>query len=293
MKILITGATGFLGSHLLHQLLKVPGKHQVTVLKRSFSDVSRINSQLRSVDIFNLDQVSLSDIFCGAAYDVIMHCATNYGRQEVERSEMLETNLLLPLRLLEMGVAHGVRHFVNTDTLLDKRVSPYALSKRQFREWLQHFGVTINAITVTLEHFYGPQDDATKFVTFIIQSLLRGVPAIPLTPGEQLRDFIYIDDVVSAFMYILDSVGNKNNGYTEYEVGSGCSVSIRDFVTKVKYLCLNQDTILNFGAIPYRPNESMNIQVNSLALRALGWQPLVNIDQGLRKTIETEKKSIK
>lgn len=289
MKILMTGATGFLGSRLLGRLLAAG--HDITILKRSFSNVRRIRESLRYVRCFDLDRQALETAFRDGRYDTIVHCATNYGRQEgmQARSGMIETNLLLPLRLLELAVEYGARNFVNTDTLLDKGVSPYALSKLQFREWLRHFSGEIGATTVSLEHFYGPDDDNSKFVTHIVRALLSGVPAIPLTPGAQLRDFIYIDDVVSAFAYVLDDLSSRPRGYVEYEVGTGKTTSIRDFVMLAKRLSGNENTRLEFGAIPYRAQEPMNVQVDTSRLDAAGWRPLVSLEEGLKRTFEYER----
>lgn len=291
MKLLMTGATGFLGSALLRRFLHTPGKHEVTILKRSFSDTRRIAPLLAQIRSFDLDRQPLVEAFEGQHYDCVLHCATNYGREDEDaaRSNMIETNLLLPLRLLELGANHGIRHFVNTDTLLDKRVSPYALSKRQFREWLKLFAESISTTTISIEHFYGPDDDQKKFVAYIIRSLLAEVPSIALTPGAQLRDFIFIDDVVSAFEHILDQLQAHQTGYVEYEVGTGNTISIRDFVYLAKQICGNDTTQLDFGAVSYRPNEPMTVNVDTTRLTATGWQPRISVDEGLRRTFEFEK----
>jgi CDP-paratose synthetase len=292
MKILITGATGYLGSKLLDALIDTDDGHSITIAKRSFSNLYRIEHLLSKIRVFNLDQMSMLELFKAGDFDLILHCATDYGRQDLPRSELIEANLLLPLRLLEMGSKLGVKYFINTDTMLDKRVSAYSLSKKQFREWLLHFSGAINATTILLEHFYGPGDNESKFVTYIVKSLLNDIPAIPLTPGDQLRDFMYMDDVVSAFMSILKNLNAKNNGYTEYEVGSGRLISIKEFVTLAKEISGNKKTLLDFGAIPYRENETMSVKVNMHPLKRLGWISNVELEEGLRKTFDAERISI-
>jgi predicted glycosyltransferase involved in capsule biosynthesis len=71
----------------------------------------------------------------------------------------------MPLQLLELGKKTRVNCFINTDTILDKRVSYYSLSKNQFREWLELYAKEMICLNVALEHFYGPYDDNTKFVS--------------------------------------------------------------------------------------------------------------------------------
>lgn len=288
-RILMTGATGFLGSKLLARLASEPEKYQVTVLKRSTSDTWRIASLLSRLDSYDLDRTPITDVFGTVAFDAILHCATDYGRKPVPRSEMIEANLLLPLRLLEAGIDHGVRTFISTDTMLDKNVSDYTLSKRQFREWLQNLSTRIVGINMVLEHFYGPGDDATKFVSNILRALINRETAILLTPGLQRRDFIYVDDVVDAFLCVMQALEGETGGYFDFEVGSGESVSIEEFVTLAKGICGNEATRLEFGALPYRLNEPMEVTVDVGKLHALGWRARYGLREGLLHTVQFEK----
>lgn len=286
MNILLTGATGFLGSHLLAHL--VEDGHKVTVLVRHSSLLQRIAPFLDRLTVHVIGDSSLQGLFHTNKIETIIHCATNYGRGEVDPSELLEANLIMPLQLLQAGRNAGVRCFINTDTILDKGVSNYALSKSQFREWLQNYAQKMVCVNVALEHFYGPHDDPTKFVSFIVKQLLDSVDSINLTLGEQKRDFIYIDDIISAFLLILDSCAAKESGFFEYEIGTGDTISIRQFVELTKQLSGNTHTQLNFGAIPYRENEAMETSVNISAIRALGWDPSTSLIAGLTKMLARE-----
>ena len=285
--ILITGATGFLGSNLLKRLIRE--NYQIILLMRSSSNPERISDVLGKVARYNADETDLTQIFDNHSIDTILHCATSYGRKEVSPLALLETNLFLPLKLLQLGSKYATSCFINTDTILDKRVSHYSLSKCQFKDWLKTYARDMICVNVALEHFYGPYDDETKFVTYIIRSLINAVDAIDLTRGEQKRDFIYIDDVVDAFMRIIKHSGSLRNGYFSYEIGSSQTIEIREFVTMVKRLALNTHTHLNFGALPYRENEIMESMVDISNIQKLGWEPLYSIEEGLNKTISLEK----
>lgn len=289
LQILLTGATGFLGSRLVARMAAKPDAYRVTALKRTFSNTWRIAHLLDSIRVENIEVNHLERTFDRQKFDVIVHCATDYGRKKVSRSDIIESNLLLPLRLLELGMRNNVLAFLNTDTMLDKRVSDYTLSKRQFREWLQSLASDIKGLNMILEHFYGPGDDATKFVTAIVRSLVRGEPEIQLTKGEQRRDFIFIDDVADAFMRVLENVQTLPTGYSEYEVGSGRSISIRDMVETAMDLTGNTVTHLNFGAIPYRAKEPMDVSVNTSSLAKLGWTSKWSLAEGLKETIRAER----
>jgi nucleoside-diphosphate-sugar epimerase len=147
----------------------------------------------------------------------------------------------------------------------------------------------IVCVNIALEHFYGASDNSTKFVSYIVQQLLASIDTIDLTKGEQKRDFIYIDDVISAFLLILNESKQSVSGYFEYEIGTGICISIRDFVELAKKLIGNTHTKLNFGAIPYRNNEVMETHVNTSKLRALGWKPDNLLIDGLSKMIKLER----
>lgn len=126
MTILLTGATGFLGSHILNRLLQAD--YKVVILKRSFSDTWRINSVLSKVKFYDLDKTPIETAFKEQKIDVVIHTATNYGRSNQLVSSIVDTNLMFSLKLLETAA------FFNTDTLLYKYLNHYSLSKKQFIE---------------------------------------------------------------------------------------------------------------------------------------------------------------
>jgi nucleoside-diphosphate-sugar epimerase len=231
----------------------------------------------------------LERIFSENTIDTIVHCATNYGRGENDPLHVIEANLLLPLKLLELGKKYHVKSFINTDTILDKRINYYSLSKKQFKDWLIVYKQDYTCVNVLLEHFYGAGDDSTKFVTYIIHNLLKNVDKIDLTKGEQRRDFIYIDDVVDAFVKIINSLDNFNQDFYEFEIGTNYPLSIKQFVELAKQLSGNKHTLLNFGALPYRENEVMNYNVNTSEISKLGWKCNSTVEEGLKKMIELEK----
>jgi len=290
--VLLTGATGFLGSKLAARLLDFPDAYCVTALMRSKSNTLRIKD-LAGLRLVDMGRESLDDLFAAARFDIIIHCATDYGRDATVRSDIVEANLLLPVRLLDLGIRHGLSVFINTDTMLDKGVSSYTLSKRQFREWLENAADRIVGVNVVLEHFYGAGDNPSKFVTRVIRDLLAEVPAIPLTLGEQKRDFIYIDDVVEAFVRILARVASTRPSCQEYQVGTGHSVTLREFVAIAHELCGKPSTRLEFGAISYRLNEPMDVKVDLGPLHALGWAPCWPLRRGLAETISSERRMLK
>ena len=287
--ILLTGGTGFLGSALLRAITDRQDTI-VTVLKRSTSRLDRVTDLFQSGKIkwIDLDKTDLPELFGENHFDIILHCATNYGRGKRSILDTASANLMLPLTLLQLGIEHGVKTFINTDTIIDKRVNEYSLSKKQFLEWLQNSAARIQCVNVALEHFYGPFDDESKFTTMIFRKLMRQESLIDLTPGDQKRHFIYIDDVVRAFCLILCSLDALPSGFSSFEVSTEESISIKDFVNLSKSITGNTVTRLDFGAVPYRANELMDSKTDISALKALGWRPEVSLEKGIQLTIEKE-----
>jgi nucleoside-diphosphate-sugar epimerase len=288
---LLTGATGFFGSHLLKALLQ--NNFGVIILKRSFSDIFRIQDCLSSVKSYDIDYVDLESIFKTNQIDTVIHTATNYGRDNKNTLEIIKSNLVYPLELLDLGLKNNLARFINLDTTLPHNINEYALSKRQFYDWLKVFSKKLACINVSLEHFYGFQDSDSKFVTKIIRDLLTKIDKIDLTLGEQRRDFIYIDDAIEALMKIINNETSYKNDFTEFEIGSGHNISIKELVLLIKNLSYNQTTKLNFGAVPYRENEIMESRADISKILALGWQQKTTLEHGLKKTIDLEKEILK
>lgn len=288
--ILLTGGTGFLGSHLAKRL--VYEGFDVIIIKRSTSKLSPLESIINQVRFYDIDWIDIEKIFQENVIDLIIHCATNYGRFAVPPTDIIQANLFLPLKILQIAENYPVKTFINTDTILDKRVSYYSLSKKHFLDWLYLFSRKMVCISVALEHFYGPFDDRSKFVSKIILDLLHEVDFIDLTLGEQKRDFIYIDDVVEAFMTLVNFSFDVPNNLYRYEIGTGKNIEIREFVQTVKTMTGNKVTRLNFGMLPYRENEIMESHVDISMLSRLGWRPQISLVEGLRYTIDQERSSI-
>jgi nucleoside-diphosphate-sugar epimerase len=135
---------------------------------------------------------------------------------------------------------------------------------------------------------YGPGDDPSKFTTWIVQSCIKNINKIELTPGEQKRDFVYIDDVVSAYNLLVEKCRQSGDGFQEFELGSGKAFSIREYVETAKRLT-KADTELAFGSKAYREHELMHSEADIAKLVKLGWKSKYDLNAGLKKMIEGEK----
>lgn len=294
--ILLTGATGFIGSKLLEALI-VEG-YTVIILLRATSNTVRINHLAGKYVAYVLKDGSEVDenIFIDNKIDTIIHTATEYGRQQKQLSTVLTGNVIMPIQLIEKGLKYGLKRFINTDTFFCKpAVTPtylkeYVASKKIFREFLMEFSSSIQVDNMRLEHVFGEEDSADKFVSVIINDCLNNKKKILLTEANQKRDFIYASDVVNAFITVLKEA-NEKPGFVEYEVGTGHSISVKEFVLKIAAIT-QSDAELIFGAIPNRKDEITDSKACTKNLKALGWYPKFKTPTALSMVIEAEKKKL-
>lgn len=293
-QILITGGLGFLGSNLTTFLSK---KYNVIIIDKNLNNKPRFKvlKTNSNVSILDLDSITLKDIFNRYSFSAIMHTATDYGRSNKSIGNLIYTNIMFPIILVEFAIKKKVPIFINTDTFFTKDsnlnykyLETYLLSKNQIVDWLRVFSNEIKIINLRLEHVFGPGDNKDKFVTEILAKIISNEPSLSLTMGEQKRDFVFIDDVVEAFSIILNNSNKIKGQFTCYEVGYGSPITIKEFVETIKKVS-GSSTILNFGTIPYRDNEIFYSIADNQNLIQLGWQPRYNVYKGIVKMVNNEK----
>lgn len=291
MRILLTGATGFLGSSLVHHWASCG--HELWLPTRPTSRSDRIGSLLNVVNVVPVTSAEeISSLVSHARPEVVVHTACAYGRSGEKSVDLLDANFRFGALLLQALLDSPQREtlpvtFINTGSVLAPDVSMYALSKHQFSMWgdalARQAEDKLRFIDVKLQQMYGYGDDRSKFIMNVIEACRHNEQRLALTEGEQRRDFIHIDDVVSAFDRILEQ-RQLFTSSEQIEVGSGEAVTMRSFVELVKTLA-SASTSLDFGAVPYRANEAMLSVADTSRLRKLGWQPKVTLENGLRRLL--------
>lgn len=289
MKILLTGATGFLGRQLLQTFIQKG--YEVIITCQTLTSLATLSYlDLNKVTILNLDKLSIKDFFnSNPNIDIIVHTATKYNFEKLLPTTVFWTNEVFALEILENAIIHKIKYFINMDTFFNTNettysyLEEYTLSKKHFREWGEYCALKnyITFINLKLFHLFGPKDNSKKFIPTLIRQCLNG-ESINLTSGEQKRDFVYTQDVVNAVDIIINA--KLNNGYHAFDVGRGVSVSLKHFAKITNMICGNKAT-LNFGVLPTRQGEPMNTFANTESLKNLGWTSKFSLEDGLLKTI--------
>lgn len=284
--IVLTGGTGFVGSHLLTALLAA-GYSVVALHRRPTADGLRREAGLTWEPL-----AEAATVFKRQRIEAVCHLATAYGNG-MALTEVVESNVVMPLRLLELAIEQCCALFVSTDTFFAKpgfnypHMRSYIESKGQFIRWAGLAAASAPATKVVnarLEHVYGTGDGPQKFVPYVLRTLMANA-SLALTPGDQRRDFVHVDDVVGAYLRILASAQDLPTALSEIQVGTGESHTVRTFVETAR-TSSGSASMLNFGAHPHRPQEIMHSQADITVLRTLGWNPVHSLTSGIRAVLE-------
>ena len=299
-KILVTGATGFVGANLVRHFLKKGAS--ISILKRQESNLWRIRNIANQISVYNadlLDYARVNKAVKRIRPDVILHAAT-YGGYLIQDSlsGILKTNFDGTVNLLDAYLKSGFGLFVNTgssseygikvspmrESDLLKPVTPYGVSKAAASIYCQYAAKKHSLPIVTLRLFspYGYFDDGTRAVSQIILSCLSD-KAVNIYSPDSVRDFIFIDDVVDAYEKALVKMSNMRGD--TFNIGSGNQCSIKKLAVKITR------EIDNNAIVKYQKKPSVRIEPKSWVAdiskssAGLKWRPRINIDEGLKKTI--------
>lgn len=298
--ILITGSTGFTGSHLVKALVTGEGKDNVAILTRKDSDLSVLGKDLEKIKVYKTGDNfnGLYEIMQKAKPDVVVHLA-GFFRAEHRKEDvdpMLKANVLFPIKLVDAMVAAGVKRLINTGTFWEHFISPlrynpvclYAATKRAGGDIIRYYSEADGLKSVTLEVYdtYGPKDRRKKLMHLLNDSYHHGTN-IKMSPGEQYLDLLYIDDLVRAYLKAIDYVLRKKSNTPEtFSIGSGKSYKLKNVVGLFENIA-GRKLPVEFGLRPYRKREMMRVRADiRLAARRLGWKPEVSLQEGILRILK-------
>jgi UDP-glucose 4-epimerase len=302
-RVLVTGAAGFIGSHLTRRL--VDEGAEVHALTGEVSSVYPgrlldLRGRIKLHEGNITDRTAMEAVAKQVRPEIVFHLAayTHVGKSWYRVDECIQSNIQGTANLLLALEDTGYERFVYTGTseiygdievpfredATVNPISPYAVSKysgeRLCRMYQQGMGWPI--VLVRPFNAYGPAQSPDRIIPETIVRALRGQD-MDLTTGEQTREFNYVEDIADGYVRLGTTAGIEGE---LFNIGGGEEISIRDVVVTILDLLGNPITP-NFGALEHRPNEIWRMYCDSTkARKRLGWEPKNTLREGLAKTID-------
>ena len=292
MKVLISGASGFLGSWISRVISEI---HDVTALVRVSSSLSRI-SDIRGIEIVRLEPNLWADSILELRPDVLI--LTDWSGVGNEfRNDVRQFNNVERIRVCAHAAQiAGVKTVIGvgsqaelgpiissiSEDASDKPTTLYGEAKVEARKALDGIlsGSDIRFVWMRIFSTYGPLDEGSWLIPNIINSLTNG-EKMKLTQGEQIWSYLHAFDLAMAFATVIK---NENiNGIVN--VGNPQTISIYKAALTIGRI-LEKEELLEFGALDYRPDQIMRLQPLCETLIKAGWHPQISFEEGIRQTID-------
>lgn len=290
MKILITGATGFVGRNIIPQIYNNITK-DIAVLIRNEEKSKESFRDYKNITIINQTEIDYKKKIKEFNPIIVIHLASylTSKRDEETINELIEVNIKLGTHLLDSLQYTDIKYFINIGTSSEYlnnnsklcSANLYSSTKTGFREIIKYYQSIIkfkwvNVIPYTI---YGGQDSNKKVIDLIIESLSSKEP-IKMTNGEQILDFIHIDDVCNFFEHLLKNIDTIKEDFTEFKLGTGTGTSIRELANKIEEI-YKKTCNIEWGAVPYREKDIMKAVADNK--NDINWKPIINLNEGIIK----------
>lgn len=300
-RVLLTGATGFVGANLARRLLREG--HQLHLLVRSGHRQWRlrgIRQQARLHQVELGDRPALERLATQIRPEWIFHLAA-YGAYswQTDLQWMIQTNVAGTANLAEACARVGFEAFVNTGSSSEYGVKDHAPSEAARLEPNSYYACTKAAATLLCQYLaqsrdlsmptlrlysvYGPYEDPGRLIPTLIMKGMGGeLP--PLVSPDTARDYVYVEDVCEAYLLAAASAGGERGAI--YNVGTGVQTSLRQMVELARE-ALGVRAEPEWGSMPARIwDASVWVADNRKIGEALGWQPRTSLQEGFRRTAE-------
>jgi UDP-glucose 4-epimerase len=292
-RVLVTGATGFVGTQLCEALVSLGAQVYGIALEAETS--SKINGVcLSSIDLscFDAAQNMVNDIRPDLVYHLAALVNTNQDISFVHPT--LQHNLVGSINLMLSLAGKSCQRTILTTSSETPQPgfppnSPYAASKLAVAAYANMFHQLYNfPVVLARPHMsYGPRQLTKKLIPYIITSILRDTPPL-LSSGKRILDLVYIKDLVRGLL--LMGIKDHVEGIT-FDIGTGKGISIKDIVQNIQTLMPTTCTAV-FNALPDRTDDFAQIANLQNAQLLLGWHPVWSLEDGLQETIEWYRKDI-
>ena len=298
MRIFLTGASGFVGSFFLRNLLS-SSEHEVSVLLRKPKDAWRIQDLLPKVRVI-VGELDRLEIIEAELFDfrpnAFVHLAWNGVLGGERNSPSQWRNVSSTMELVELANRLSVETFIGLGSQAEygpcqnkidefcqtKPTTLYGVSKLAAQLLSERLCAEYGIRHAWLRLFssFGPTDNPEWLIPYLTKSLIAKERP-KLTAAEQLWDYIYIEDVASAIRAVLDS----NDAEGVFNLGSGQAYRLKTIIEKIRDL-IDSKLPLGFGEVQYRPDQVMHLQADISRLnKATNWSPKFDLDKAIKETV--------
>jgi len=261
INILVTGATGFIGSNLVKKLIS--SNHEVIACIRKNSNTSQDQLPTSVTKVAWDHNTDLSEQIAELKIDVIIHLATLYSTSEEisDTLQMVDSITKTSLNIMSFASKHAIpvvfaNSYSTTISNKDKPGSMYALLKSFDHEIAQYFNDRFSLRSIELSFFdtYGPNDNRKKFLTELIRSLISGEEFLA-SGGKQLIDLTHVDDICAAIEIAIREITSSGfESMKSYSVGSQNPITLQN-LAKIVHEATGVQPRVTWGAKPYRKYE--------------------------------------
>ena len=294
--IVITGATGFIGSNLVKRL--VSEKYNLYLIVREESDLTCIKESIDSVNIcvYKGETEELINIFKSIGkVDLVIHLASLFIAQHKQEqvTGLIDSNIKFGTQILEAMTYSGCKKIINTGSYWqhykDEDYNPvclYAATKEAYEMIMRYYYEAEDISCLTLELFdtYGETDTRKKIINLLKECAEYNLH-LEMSPGEQYINLVYIDDVIEAYIRAIQILEKKNKINKKYVVSNKEEVTLMDLVGIVEKV-YGKKLDINFGGRQYRSREVMKPW--SKGIRLEGWEPQYTLREGLERMLFTK-----
>jgi nucleoside-diphosphate-sugar epimerase len=299
MKVLVTGSTGFVGACLTRRLLEAG--YEIHAFVRQSSNgwrIADIETHIVQHEVDLRDTYAVEQAITSIRPDTIFHLATYGGFSfQKELDTIYAANFLGTVNLLQACEKVGFDCFIHTGSSSEYGIKTEAMKETDLLEPLGDYAVSKAAATlyccsealqkglpiVALRIFspYGPWDDPQRLIPYVIASLLNGTGPVLSNPTS-VRDYIYIDDVIDAYLAVMDAVITPGE---VYNVGSGRQANIGEVVDRIVRI-LSSGVLPRWGAESLRrPEPAVWVADAGKMKTGFGWVASTNLEDGLQQAI--------
>lgn len=292
MKILVSGATGFIGKHLILRLKKE--RYIIRAVVRPSTDVRFLRKQKIKSYVFNEDVPRLISFMKKERFAGVVHLASVFLAQHTPEDikRLTDANVFFATALLEASAQSKTPWFINTGTFWqhynNKVYSPvnlYAATKQAFEDIARYYleSSSINFVTLKLSDTFGPSDTRTKLLN-LWSNAARSKTRLDMSPGKQRIDISYVDNVIDGYtrlMTLLSRDSQRALAGKSFAIRSGKVRTLRQ-LAKIFERVTKTHLDIRWGGKTYRPREVM-IPWNK-GKRIPGWKPRISLAEGIKRT---------